>query len=181
MPTGVAWVTNTMASQTTHQDRAPRGVVAVGVSAGGVEALTSFAAGLPESLPYAILIVLHLPPNAPSVLAMIIDRSGPLPAVCAAHDAVLEAGRIHVAVPDRLFVRDHRVIVSEGPMENRYRPAINALFRSVALNVGPRSIGVLISGVLDDPEFGSAAIRARGGTTVVARSQFRSVVCGLWP
>ena len=57
--------------------------MAVGASAGGVEALIRFAAGLPADLPFAVVVVLHLPPNAPSVLAPIIDRNGPLPAMTA--------------------------------------------------------------------------------------------------
>lgn len=144
-----------------------QGVVAVGASAGGVEALTEFAAGLPVDLPYAFLVVLHMPPEAPSVLAKIMDRSGPLPAVSAEHNMPLEPGRIHVAVPDRhLLVSDHRVVLSEGPTENSHRPAINALFRSVALDFGARAIGVLMSGVLDDGILGAAAIQSRGGETV---------------
>lgn len=147
---------------------APRGVVAIGASAGGVEALAQLASGLTVDLPYAFLVVLHLPANAPSVLAKILDRAGPLPAVAAQGGAVLEVGRIHVAVPDRhLLVADHRVLVSEGPTENGHRPAINALFRSVAVTFGPNAIGVLLSGVLDDGVLGAAAILARGGTTIV--------------
>lgn len=148
-------------------DDTAHSVVAVGASAGGVEALTQFAAGLSPDLPYAILIALHMPPEAPSVLAKIIDRSGCLPASTATHDERLEAGRIYVAVPNRhLLVRDHRVVLSEGPTENGHRPAINALFRSVALDFGPRAIGVLMSGVLDDGVLGAAAIRSRGGRTI---------------
>lgn len=149
----------------------PPGVVAVGASAGGVEALTQLAAGLPEDLAYGVLVVLHMPPTAPSVLAKIIDRSGPLPAVSATHGASIEAGRIYVAVPDHhLLVDDHRVILSEGPTENGYRPAINALFRSVALAYGQRAVGLLLSGVLDDGVLGCGAIRARGGTTIAQLS-----------
>jgi two-component system chemotaxis response regulator CheB len=152
----------------TDLDGALRGVVAVGASARGVEAWTRFAAGLPPDLPYAIAIVLHMPANAPSVLAKIIDRNGPLPAVSASNGAALQAGVIHVGVPDRhLLIADRRSVLSEGPTENGYRPAINALFRSAALSFGPRSIGVLLSGVLDDGVVGAAAIRAMGGTTVV--------------
>jgi two-component system, chemotaxis family, protein-glutamate methylesterase/glutaminase len=155
----------------TQPDGTPTGVVAVGASAGGVEALTQFAAGLPADFPYAILVVLHLPANAPSVLASIIDRVGPLPATTAADDTKLEAGHIYVAGPNRhLLVFDHRIVLSEGPTENRYRPAINALFRSAALAHGPHAIGLLMSGVLDDGVLGMAAIRARGGTTLAQRA-----------
>jgi two-component system, chemotaxis family, protein-glutamate methylesterase/glutaminase len=146
------------------------GVVAVGASAGGVEALTRLAQALPTDLPYAVLVVLHMPAGAPSVLARIIDRAGPVPAVTATDGARLEPGCIYVAVPDHhLLVEDHRVLLSEGPTENAYRPAINALFRSTALTFGPRAIGLLMSGVLDDGVLGLAAIRARGGTTLAQR------------
>jgi two-component system chemotaxis response regulator CheB len=149
-------------------DGTPRGVVAVGASAGGVEALTTLAASLPSDLPYAVLVTLHLPPSGPSVLAKILDRSGPLPATTATHGASLEAGRIYVASPDRhLLVDDHRAMLSQGPTENGHRPAINALFRAAALNFGPHAIGVLLSGVLDDGVLGARAIRSRGGTVVV--------------
>ncbi|CAN5840670.1 chemotaxis protein CheB [soil metagenome] len=146
----------------------PSKVVAVGASAGGVEALKDFAAGLPADLPHAVLVALHMPASTASVLARIIDRSGPLQAVAARDGDALTAGVIHVAVPDRhLLVDDHQVALSQGPTENGHRPAINALFRSVALEFGPNAIGVLMSGVLDDGVLGLAAIRARGGVTVV--------------
>ncbi|WP_369829840.1 chemotaxis protein CheB [Mycobacterium sp. ACS4054] len=144
-----------------------RGVVAIGASAGGVEALSKLAAGLSPDVPYAYLVTLHVPAGAPSILARILNRSGPLPAVAAEHGAELEPARIYVARPDRhLLVDDHHVVLSQGPTENGHRPAINALFRSVALAYGPRAIGVLLSGVLDDGVLGLAAIRARGGTTI---------------
>ncbi len=117
-------------------------VVAVGASAGGVEALSLFAAGLPPELPCAVLVVLHVPAGAPSVLARILDRNGPLPAVTATDGAPLEHGTIYVAVPNRhLLVQDHRIMLSEGPTENGHRPAINALLRSVALAYGQHAVG----------------------------------------
>ncbi|MGY4648745.1 chemotaxis protein CheB [Mycobacterium sp. URHB0021] len=158
-----------MASTSPSQGRL-KGVVAIGASAGGVEALSQFASGLSADLPYAMLVALHMPPGAPSVLAKIIDRAGPLPAQTAIDGAALEPGHIYVAVPDHhLLVEDHRVQLSEGPTENGYRPAINALFRSAALAFGPYAISVLMSGVLDDGVLGSAAIRSRRGTTIVQR------------
>lgn len=144
-----------------------QGVVAIGASAGGVEALSKLAAGLSPDVPYAYLMVLHVPAGAPSILARIIDRSGPLPAVAAEDGAALEPGHIYVGVPDRhLLVADSHVLLSQGPTENGHRPAINALFRSVAVTFGPRAIGVLLSGVLDDGVLGMGAIRSRGGVTI---------------
>lgn len=156
-----------MVIDATNEENGLRGVVAVGASAGGVEALSRLAAGLSADLPYAYLVVLHFPAGAPSILARILDRSGPLPAVTAEDGAPLEPGRIYVSRPDRhLLVADHRVVLSQGPTENGHRPAINALFRSVAVAFGPRAVGVLLSGMLDDGVLGLGAIRSRGGTTI---------------
>lgn len=143
------------------------GVVAVGASAGGVEALSQLAAGLSEDLPYAFLVTLHMPAGAPSILASIIDRAGPLPATTAEDGAKLLPANIYVARPNyHLLVANDRLALSKGPAENGHRPAINALFCSVAVAFGPRTIGVLLSGLLDDGVAGLEAIRARGGITI---------------
>lgn len=144
------------------------GVVAIGASAGGIEALCELAAGMPADLPFAVMIVVHMSRQTPSLLAEIIDRSGPLPAVTAVDGAALEAGRIYAAVPDRhLLARDHHAVLSTGSLESGHRPAIDPLFRSVALDYGRNAIGVLMSGLLDDGVAGLGAIKAAGGTTVV--------------
>lgn len=88
-------------------------VVAIGASAGGVEALSALAGGLSPDLPYAFLMTLHMPAGAPSILARIIDRSGPLPAVAAESGSALEPAHIYVARPDHhLLVADHRIVLS---------------------------------------------------------------------
>lgn len=143
------------------------GVVAIGASAGGIEALTELMATLPPDLPFAVMVTVHMGQGTTSVLAQILDRSGPLPAVPATDGAVLEAGRIYVAVPScHLLAHDHRVVLSDGPWESGRRPAIDALFRSVALDYGPHAIGILLSGLLDDGVAGLEAIRAKCGVTV---------------
>ena len=148
-------------------DNSKLNVVAVGASAGGVEALRDFVSGLPSDLPSAILVVLHVPAAAPSVLAPILARDAALPTAEALDGERLQPGTIRVAVPNKhLLVDGNRIVLSEGPSEDGHRPAVNALFRSVALSFGRRAVGVLLSGVLDDGTLGSAAIRSRGGTTL---------------
>lgn len=145
-----------------------RDVAVVGASAGGVEALQSLARGLPADSPLAVVVVLHMPTGAHSKLGEILGRAGPLPAVPATHGARVEPGRIYVAQPDyHLVLSDSRMFQLDGPRENGFRPAIDPLFRSAARTLGPRAIGVLLSGTMDDGVAGLAAIQAFGGATVV--------------
>ncbi|MEU4692734.1 chemotaxis protein CheB [Actinoplanes sp. NPDC023714] len=145
-----------------------RDVVAVGASAGGVEALRALAAGLPRDYPGSVLVVLHVPREAPSALPQILTRSGPLPASQAADGEELRAGHIYVAPGDHhLLLLDGHLRLSRGPAENGHRPAVDPLFRSVARTRGRRAIGVVLSGSRDDGAAGLAAIAARGGVTVV--------------
>lgn len=145
-----------------------RDVVAVGASAGGVEALRALVGGLPADYPGVILVVLHLPRDAPSALPLILGRSGPLPAATAVDGERLRPGRVYVAGNDHhLIVIDGHLRMSHGPAENGHRPAIDPLFRSVARAYGPRAVGVVLSGTRDDGAAGLAGIVARGGTAVV--------------
>ncbi|MCW2631291.1 MAG: two-component system, chemotaxis family, response regulator CheB [Pseudonocardia sp.] len=144
------------------------GVVAVGASAGGVEALRWLVSGLPPHLPAAVLVVLHIPRDSPSALPGILDRAGPLPAVPATHGARLRRGTIYVAVADHhLLIRDGHIELSRGPTENGHRPGVDPLFRSAAVAYGPGAIGVVLSGSRDDGAAGLSAIVDRGGTAVV--------------
>ncbi|MEU8658417.1 chemotaxis protein CheB [Actinoplanes philippinensis] len=102
-------------------------------------------------------------PGAPTVL---VRRHHD---VRAADGARLQPGRVHVAVPDRHLLLDEGDVLrlSDGPKQNRVRPAVDALFRSAARWCGPRVIGVVLSGSLDDGSAGLAAIAAEGGTALV--------------
>lgn len=147
---------------------ATRDLVVVGASAGGVEALKQLVARLPADLPASIFVVLHVPAAAESVLPGILSRSGPLPAKRAVHDEKYEHGKIYVAPPDHhLLIHGDRLRLTRGPRVNGHRPSIDPLFRAVARQFGPRAIGVVLSGVLDDGTAGMIGIKRSGGATIV--------------
>lgn len=147
---------------------ASRNMVAIGASAGGVEALRSLAARLPEGFPASVLIVIHLPKGYRSSLDAILSAAGAMRATFAEDDEVLEAGRIYIAPPDRHLLADgERLRLGLGPRENHVRPAIDPLFRSVALCCGARAIGVVLTGTLSDGASGLHALKQAGGIAVV--------------
>ncbi|HWS39345.1 MAG TPA: chemotaxis protein CheB [Actinoplanes sp.] len=148
--------------------REHRDLIAVGASAGGVEALRALVAGLPADYPGALLVVLHVPRSAPSALPAILSRSGPLPAATATDGEPARAGRIYVAPADHhLLLLGGHLRLSRGSAENGHRPAVDPLFRSVARTASRRAVGVVLSGSRDDGAAGLSSIAARGGTTVV--------------
>jgi two-component system chemotaxis response regulator CheB len=123
---------------------------------------------LPEHFQTPICIVLHTAPQAPGVLADILNRAGPLAATNAVDGERLQPGRIYVAPPDsHLLVEPGKVRVSKGPRENRFRPAIDPLFRSAAQVYGPATVGVILTGSLDDGTAGLWVIKQLGGTAIV--------------
>ncbi|HKH94030.1 MAG TPA: chemotaxis protein CheB [Gemmatimonadaceae bacterium] len=147
-------------------------LIVLGASAGGVEAVSAVVAGLPADLRAAVCVVVHLRPDTQSHLAEILARLTPLRVTPARHGMAMQPGTIHVAVPDlhMLVERDdgHGVLrLVRGPRENRARPAVDPLFRSAALAYGPRVIGVILSGALDDGTAGLWTVKDRGGMALV--------------
>ena len=143
-------------------------IIVIGASSGGVEVLTTLVSGLPADLPAAVFIVLHVRPDAPSLLPSILGRVGVLPAAHAVDGEPIRTGRIYVAPPGRqMYIDKRRVSVEIGPRENMHRPAIDPLFRTAAEHHSTRVVGVVLSGALDDGTAGLQAIKDAGGVAVV--------------
>jgi two-component system, chemotaxis family, protein-glutamate methylesterase/glutaminase len=145
-----------------------RDTIVVGASAGGVRTLREMLRAVPADLPAAILAVVHIPAHSPSALPLVLGSAGSLPVKAAEDGERLAKGTVYVAPPDRhLLVERERLRLTRGPRENRARPCIDTLFRSAAANLGPRVVGIVLSGALDDGTAGLWAIKDRGGVAIV--------------
>src|SRR5688572_26789613 len=141
-----------------------RNIIVIGGSSGSFDGFKRIAAELPKDLDASIFIVWHMAPDVRSVLPQVLNNAGPLFASEAREGERIESGRIYVARPDHhLILDDSHVRVTRGPKENRFRPALDPLFRSAAYNYGPRVVGVVLSGGLDDGTSGLWTIKHRGG------------------
>lgn len=147
---------------------AKRDIIVIGASAGGVFALKQIVAALPADFEASIFVVLHIAPYSPSYLPGILTATSRLKAVHPTDGEIVKPGHIYVAPPDHHMLVEHdQVIVKRGPKENRFRPSIDALFRSAAYTYGPRVIGVILTGMLDDGTSGMWSVKRLGGISIV--------------
>jgi len=145
-----------------------RNIIVIGASSGGFVALRELVRSLPEDLQAAIFIVWHMAPDVMGVLPEALNKMGTLPAAHARDHEPIVNGRIYVAPPDHhLLLEENEVRVTRGPKENRFRPAVDPLFRSAAYVFGSRVIGIILSGALDDGTAGLWIIKQRGGLAIV--------------
>jgi two-component system chemotaxis response regulator CheB len=146
-----------------------KNIIVIGTSAGGIEALNILLGALPKGFPASIFIVMHISPQSPSVLADIFSRAGHLPALNPHNFETIQPGCIYVAPPDQHMLLDAGgfIRLTHGPKENRFRPAVDPLFRSAARAFGTRVIGIVLTGGLDDGTAGLWAIKQRGGLAIV--------------
>lgn len=156
-----------------------RNIIVIGASAGGFEVLKKIVSDLPPDLDASVFIVWHMSPDIRGILPEVLNKLNTIYAANAFDGEPIKPNRIYVAPPDRHMVIQKDVVrVTHGPKENRFRPAIDPLFRSAAYAYGDRVIGVVLSGALDDGTAGLWKIKSSGGVAVVqdpADAQFSSM------
>ena len=146
------------------------GVVAIGGSAGGIQALITLLSALPAEFPLPILVVQHLPPNPllPSMLPDILGKRTALSVKWAQDGEAMVPGTVYVAPPDRhlLVAPLRRLALSSAARIGRWRPAVDALFQSAAEVFGEGAIAIVLSGMLWDGAKGISAVGRCGGITI---------------
>lgn len=147
---------------------ANRNVLAIGASAGGIDALLHLARNFAPDFPASVLVTLHLSAHFRSSIDAILGSVGQLATKFASDGERAERATIYLAPPDRhLLIDDDRLWLGSGPRENNSRPAIDPMLRSVAACCGSRSVGVVLTGTLGDGASGLWSVAECGGCTVV--------------
>lgn len=147
-------------------------VVALGASAGGLNALTRVLAGLPAEFPSSIVVVQHLSPDHKSWIASLLGRSTKLEVKQAEHGEILLPGMVYTAPPDEhLLVGPGKIQLAHTQLVHFSRPSIDLLFESVAGTYGARSIAVVLSGSGKDGSAGIRTIKGAGGVTIAQKPE----------
>jgi len=147
-----------------------KGIIAIGASAGGTEAILSIVKSLPTTIP-GIVIVQHIPPVFSRMFAERLDSESDLHVKEAEHGDFVEPGQVLIAPGDRhMKIKRaggrYQVILFEGEKVNGHLPSIDVLFESVAREAGKEAIGIILTGMGNDGAKGLLAIRNRGGRTI---------------
>ncbi|MGC1377635.1 MAG: chemotaxis response regulator protein-glutamate methylesterase [Anaerolineales bacterium] len=159
------------------------GIVAIGVSTGGPEALAKLLPTIPKRFPLPVVIAQHMPPIFTALLAKRLSTKCPLPVrECKAGDLV-EPGNIWIAPGDfHMVVRENRgrihLQTNQDPRENFCRPSVDVLFRSIAGVYGSRALGVILTGMGQDGLKGCEALDA-AGAPILVQDEASSVVWGM--
>jgi two-component system chemotaxis response regulator CheB len=155
-------------------------MVAIVASTGGPAALARVLGGLGGDFPLPILVVQHMGPAFMAGFAAWLDGIVPLPVRIAVHGQTPLAGQVHVAPGDQ-----HMAVAVDGSLRlsreaavNSQRPSGTVLFQSMARVLGPRALGVLLTGMGEDGAEGLLAMR-RAGAVTITEDESTAVVYGM--
>ena len=161
----------------------PPGIIAIGVSTGGPDALAKLLPAFPAEFPLPIVIAQHMPPIFTTLLAKRLATKCSVPVLECQPGAVLEPGCIWIAPGDyHMVVREEGGLIHlhthQGPRENFCRPSVDVLFRSVAEAFGAKSLGVILTGMGQDGLKGCEAL-CKQDANVIVQDEATSVVWGM--
>jgi two-component system chemotaxis response regulator CheB len=160
------------------------GVVVIGISTGGPQALRLVLPLLPADCPVPIAVVLHMPVGYTELYAEKLDEVCAVKVLEARDGMMLEPGTVWIAPAGRHLTlrRDAdgqvRADITSDPRDTPHRPSVDVLFQSAARVFGPRTLGIVMTGMGADGREGAAWIKARGGT-VLTESEATCVVYGM--
>ncbi|WP_149302976.1 chemotaxis protein CheB [Pareuzebyella sediminis] len=146
----------------------PSRIFVMGASSGGRKVIVNVLRDFPENCNAAFLVVVHASSDTPSIFHQILSKKIKMKVFEAEHGMTIQKGSVILAKPNQhLFVSEGKALLSNGPRENLFRPAIDVLFRSAAVAYGNSCTGILLSGRLNDGAAGLEAIKKCGGLVMI--------------
>lgn len=150
-------------------DFTTRNIIVMGASAGGIPAINAVIQGLSHQMNIAVMVVLHV--SRTSSATKIVNsfrKNTDLTCEVAEHGMRIQKGHLYVAPPEQqLMLAGSQLVLTRGPHENKYRPSIDVLFRSAAVNYRNRCIGIILTGLFEDGTSGMYAIKSCGGLCII--------------
>ncbi|GAB3883199.1 PAS domain-containing protein [Spirosoma agri] len=146
----------------------PIPIVAIGASAGGIEAVSELLRHLSPTTGLAYVYIQHLDPTVESHISDILSRSTTMPVLEAQHLLRIEPNHVYVIPPDQDIEAVDGVLTllpRDKPGNAAIHMPIDQFFLSLAERQKAGSIGVLLSGTATDGTLGLRAIKAAGGIT----------------
>jgi len=170
------------AAASTAMSKTTEGIIAIGTSTGGTQALEMVLTMLPAVCP-GIVIVQHMPEKFTALFAQRLNTLCQLE-VCEARNgdrvipgrALIAPGGLHMLL--RRSGAQYIVEVVDGPLVNRHKPSVDVLFRSVAQVAGRNALGIIMTGMGDDGARGLHEMHEAGARTV-AQDEATCVVFGM--
>jgi two-component system chemotaxis response regulator CheB len=155
-------------------------IVGIACSAGGINALQIVLGNLPKNFPVPIVVVQHIGPQHPSLLAEILSRSCSLSVKSAQNHEILLPGTVYLAPPNKHVLIDEqkRIVLSDKDAVHFLRPCADLLFESIAQTYGPLSVVLVLSGTGSDGTAGGRAVKESGGY-VIAQDEQSSAFFGM--
>ncbi len=155
-------------------------VVGIGISTGGPAALQEVFARLPESLPFPIVIVQHMPPLFTRSLANRLNSLSAINVKEAEHMELLQNGWAYVAPGgfQMAINKQGRIVISEEPRNMLFKPSADVMFKSIAEVFGSHTVGIIMTGMGNDGTDGLRLVSEKGGY-VIAQSPETCVVAGM--
>jgi two-component system CheB/CheR fusion protein len=146
----------------------PLTIVALGASAGGLEALQGFFAGMPADPRFAFVVITHLSPQHESRMAEVLRRSASMPVSEARDGEPIQPGHVYVIPPNRLMdVRAGRLRLEQAAPRSKVPHPVDYFMRALAEDQEERSAGIVLSGADHDGTIGLKEIKAAGGLAIV--------------
>jgi two-component system CheB/CheR fusion protein len=145
----------------------PSHVIAIGASAGGLEALERFFRAMPSDSGMSFVVIQHLSPDFKSLMDELLERFNRMPVKVVRDTAIIKANHIYLLQPSKeLTIHGKKLVSRERSREGSLFLPINIFFRSLAATWGEKSVAIVLSGTGSDGSHGALDIRDAGGLVI---------------